>query len=173
MDLHQIARADLTGEIESHVQALLKEAFPDSFSKKTDYYSHETPALIWIIRHDRAVIGHLALYERQVKIADELLNIGMIGGVAVASQQRRRGCSRLLIQSAHEYLKRKLIPFSILFAYEPGFYRSSGYRLMENETYFLDCDNTWKTFVFRGGMYAELLDRRWPNQTVDLRGRVV
>ena len=40
-------------------------------------------------------------------------------------------------------------------------------------TRFLDVDGTWKTLVYRGGMYAELMGRSWPNQIVDLRGPVV
>ncbi len=44
---------------------------------------------------------------------------------------------------------------------------------MQNATRFLDVDGTWKTLVYRGGMYAELMGRSWPNQIVDLRGPVV
>ena len=55
----------------------------------------------------------------------------------------------------------------------PAYTRSSGYRLMQNATRFLDVDGTWKTLVYRGGMYAELMERSWPNQIVDLRGPVV
>ena len=44
---------------------------------------------------------------------------------------------------------------------------------MANTTRFLDSDGAWKTLVYRGGMYAELGDRRWPNLPIDLRGRAV
>ena len=36
-----------------------------------------------------------------------------------------------------------------------------------------DGDGLWKTFVYRGGMYAELLGTAWPDKLLDLRGRVV
>jgi predicted acetyltransferase len=65
------------------------------------------------------------------------------------------------------------MPFSILFAYEPKVYASSGYELMQNTTRFIDADCTLKTFVYRGSMYAELSGRRWPNQMLELRGRTV
>ena len=78
-----------------------------------------------------------------------------------------------LLQHAHGLLKERSIAFSILFAYEPRIYQRSGYRLMQNATRFLDADGTWKTLVYRGGMYAELMERSWPNQIVDLRGPVV
>jgi hypothetical protein len=52
-------------------------------------------------------------------------------------------------------------------------YLSSGYRLMQNETRFLDVDGAWKTFVYRGSMFAELAERPWPNRMLELAGGVV
>jgi hypothetical protein len=52
-------------------------------------------------------------------------------------------------------------------------YASSGYKLMENATRFIDIDCTVKTLVYCGGMYAELSRRRWPNQMLELCGRTV
>ncbi len=65
------------------------------------------------------------------------------------------------------------LPFSVLFAFDPARYRSSGYRLMTNETRFLDSDGRWKQLVYRGGMFAELGSRKWPNRMLDLRGRAL
>jgi hypothetical protein len=44
---------------------------------------------------------------------------------------------------------------------------------MNNETRFLDTDGSWKQFVYRGGMVAELSYRKWPNRTLNLQGRTV
>jgi predicted acetyltransferase len=118
-------------------------------------------------------VGHLAVYRRQVKMGDEVLEIGMVGAVAVAPDHRRRGHCRLLLQRAHDDLRARSIPFSILFAFEPRVYLSSGYRLMQNETHFLDVDGAWKTFVYRGSMFAELTERPWPNRMLELAGGVV
>jgi predicted acetyltransferase len=126
-----------------------------------------------ILQDGQEVVGHLAVYWRQVGIGDEPVEIGLIGGIAIAPDRRGRGHSRQLLQHAHGRLKERSIPFSVLFAYEPRIYRSSGYRLMQNVTRFLDVDGTWKTVIYRGGMYAELTGRSWPNQAVDLRGPVV
>jgi predicted acetyltransferase len=110
---------------------------------------------------------------RQVAIGAELLEIGMLGGVVVAPDQRRKGHSRLLVRHAHERLRSRHIPFSILFANEPRLYESGGYKLMQNATRFIDADATTKTLIYRGSMYAELGQRRWPNHLLDLRGPVV
>jgi predicted acetyltransferase len=100
------------------------------------------------------------------------LQVGLIGEIAVAADHRGRG-SRGLVRQAHDDLRARSIPFSILFAFAPRVYASSGYKPMQNETRFRDIDGAWKTFVYRGGMYAELSDRAWPNQLVDLCGPAV
>ena len=174
MELLETDRTGLVGRLEAKVLALLDEAFPGGASANGDYYAlNGTPEIIVILQDGQEVVGHLALYRRQVGIGDEPVEIGMIGGVAIARDRRGRGHGRHLLQHAHGRLKERSIPFSILFAYEPRIYRSSGYRLMQNATRFLDVDGTWKTLVYRGGMYAELMGRSWPNQIVDLRGPVV
>jgi predicted acetyltransferase len=174
MEFTETNRADLSGDLQSRVQGLLKQAFPGSACEHRDYYTiYGTPAVIVILREGREVIGHLAAYRREVEIGCEPLEIGMVGGVAIAPNHRGRGHSRALVRRAHAYLKKRSIPFSILFAREPRVYASSGYKLMRNETHFLDIDHDWKTYIYRGSMYAELSQRPWPNQIVNLRGPVV
>ena len=169
----EISRDDLKGDLETRVQALLAGAFPEGTSTNGDYYArHGVPDRILIAGEARQVVGHLALYRRQVTMGGEILEIGMVGGVTVAPDHRRKGHCRLLLRRAHDRLRACSIAFSILFALEPLVYRSSGYRLMRNETRFLDIDGAWKTFVYRGSMYAELAERPWPNRMLDLAGRV-
>ena len=81
----EINRDALTGDLETRVQALLEEAFPEGSSTNGDYYAfHGVPDRILIAREARQVVGHLALYQRQVKMGDEVLEIGIddpAGGV--------------------------------------------------------------------------------------------
>jgi predicted acetyltransferase len=140
-ELLEISRDALRSDLETRVQALLNEAFPEGSSTNGDYYArHGVPGRILIAREAQQVVGHLAVYQRQVKMGDEVLEIGMIGAVAVAPDRRRRGHCRLLLRRAHDDLRARSIPFSILFAFEPLVYLSSGYRPMQNETHFLDAD---------------------------------
>jgi predicted acetyltransferase len=172
MDLIETTRAGLIGPLEARVQRLLGEAFFDGAT--VDYYARlGVPEVVLLLRDGEEIVGHLALYRREVGILDQDVEIGMIGGVAVAPAWRGRGHCRALMQRAHLWLRDRSIPFSLLFAFEPRVYESSGYRLMRNPIRFLDHDGTWKTLVYRGGMYAELRDKRWRDQQVDLRGPVV
>jgi predicted acetyltransferase len=137
------------------------------------YIRHGLPAATLLLTESGCVVGHLAIYEREIRIGNETLQAGLLGEIAVAADRRRAGLARNLVHEAHAHLQAHAIPFSILFAYEPRVYVSSGYRLMQNQMRFLDTDGQWKTFVYRGSMYAELLGRPWPDQTVDLCGPAV
>lgn len=171
MELIETTRSGLVDPLEAKVRRLLGETFFDDTS--VDYYARlGIPELILVLQEGQEVVGHLALYRRVVGILGEDVEIGMIGGVAVAPAHRGHGHGRLLMRRAHAYLRERSIPFSILFAFEPRIYTSSGYKLMSNPIRFLEND-AWRTLVYRGGMYAALLDKLWPNQVVDLRGPVV
>lgn len=154
--------------------ALLVDAFGDDTDDVPEGLRPPDPMVRFLIRDDTgAVIGHAALHLRSVLFGEDACTIGMIGDVAIAKGFRRQGLCRRLIETCHARLVRERVDFSVLFAYVPEVYRSSGYVLMKNETHFLDHDGLWKTFVYRGSMYCELSDRRWPNRKLHLQGPTV
>jgi predicted N-acetyltransferase YhbS len=159
----------------AEVHDLLNAAFPEGAPNElAGYYArHGFPTATLLLSEERHVIGHLSIYEREIGIGAETVLVGLLGEVAVAADRKRQGLARRLVRSAHEHLQARAIPFAILFAFEPRVYASSGYKLIENETRFLDADGRWKTLLYRGGMVAELSARRWPNQPIDLRGTAV
>jgi predicted acetyltransferase len=174
LKLFEVRPDDLSGDLASGVHRLLRDAFPDDGPNEGDYYrTLGAPEVAMVLCNGPQVIGHLGLYTREVEIGNETLEIGILGGIVVAPDRRRSGHSRVLVRRAHEHLKERRIPFSILFAYEPRIYESSGYKLMQNATHFVEPDGMPRTLVYRGSMYAELSQRRWPNQLLDLRGRTV
>ena len=156
-------------------RALLNEAYPEGAPHELEsYYStHGFPTTTILLSEKRKLVGHLAIFERLIKIGTEGLRVGLIGEVAVAADCRGQGLARGLVRHAHEYLQERSIPFSLLFAYEPRVYLSSGYKLMQNQMRFLDRDGQWKSLVYRGSMYAELSGRPWPNEPIDLCGRTI
>lgn len=173
-ELLELSPADLAGDLSLRTHTLLSNAFPEDAPNEGDYYrTHGEPAAVLILREAPHVLGHLALYLRRVRIGDETLEIGMLGGIVVAPEHRGKGCSGVLVRHAHERLRVRRAQFSILFAYEPRVYASCGYKLMQNETCFIDIDGRSKTLIYRGSMYAELAQSWWPNLLLDLQGRVV
>ena len=174
IELLELDSANLRGDLASGVHTLLRDAFPDEGRNEGDYYrTLGVPDVAMVLRDGPKVFAHLGLYVRKVAIGSEVLEIGMLGGITVAPDHRRVGHTRTLIWHAHDHMRRQRIAFSILFAYEPRIYESSGYKLMQNATHFIEPDGTPRTLVYRGSMYAELSQRRWPNQLLDLRGRTV
>ena len=165
---------DATDAYAANVRDLLNDAFDGGPDELSHYYArYGLPTTTLLLTECDHVIGHLALYEREIRIGSEALVVGLLGEIAIAASHRRRGLARDLVHEARGHLRAASISFSILFAYEPRVYASSGYKLMRNVVRFLDTDGAWKTFVYRGSMYAELLGRPWPNRPVDLCGPAV
>ena len=165
-----LRRSELSGETERAAQSLLKTAFPDFVG---EYYALVPPERIVLLWDGDVLIGHATAYVRPVLLGDEEVTIGLIGDVGVDPRFQRRGHAKRLVREAHALFAGQSLPFSVLFAYDPPRYRSSGYRDMTNETRFLDGAGQWRQLVFRGGMVAELCERRWPGLTLDLRGPAV
>jgi hypothetical protein len=68
------------------------------------------------------------------------------------------------------------ILFSILFAYIPEIYASSGYSLMESPIRFWDThieEPAWRTLVYRGSMICQLGGEELPPGVIDLKGPTV
>jgi len=118
-------------EFVTEVGALLNDAFPDGAPNElSGYYSrHGIPTATMLLREGPRTIGHLAIYERLINIGNASLQVGMLGEIAVAADRRRTGLARRLVRDAHAHLQERSIPFSILFAYDPRVYVSSGYKL--------------------------------------------
>jgi predicted acetyltransferase len=174
IELLAVRPKDLSSALGSAVHRLLRDAFQEDGANEGDYYRKLGPPEVAIVLRDGSqALGHLGLYAREVEIGNEILEIGMLGGIVVRPDCRRMGYSRLLVRHAHERLKERRIPFSILCAYEPRIYEGSGYKLMQNSMRFIEPDGRPRTLVYRGSMYAELSQRRWPNQLLDLRGPTV
>jgi hypothetical protein len=163
----QTAPEALSAGLAAQVDTLLRVCF----DLKAPYdYGPDRAEIVLPLDDDGKVVGHAAIYRRPISIGDETVTVGMIGGVAIDTAERGRGHVRSLMAEIHRQFTAEALPFSLLFAFVPAVYRSSGYREMANTTRFRDHDGSWKELVFRGGMVAELGDRRWPSLPIDLRG---
>jgi len=151
------------------LQRLLDDAFPDMAG---DYYGSVIPDTVFLETRGKDVFGHLALFKRDVLLDGQPDRIGLLGGIAVATGWQGMGLAKALIAAAHDQLRHDGVAFSILFAFDPDRYLSSGYRPILNETRFLEAGLP-RQFVYRGGMVAVLGDRPWTCGLLDLQGPVV
>lgn len=169
MPILQAGIDELPKNLRQQAQSLVCAAF----SEAADYYGQWRPSVV-ILRVDaEQLVGHLAAYERLVHLDGRQILIGMVGDIVVSTECRRQGVCKNLIAEAHLCFARRLIEFSVLFAYDPNIYRSSGYMPMRNLTRFVDRDGNSKEFVYRGGMVAELSGTPWPHEFLDLNGPAV
>ena len=116
------------------------------------------------------VVGNLAAYVRAVKHKDQEFQLGMIGDVATRTTHKKQGVAKSLVKAAHMYFAEQSIEFSVLFAYDPPVYKSSGYKMIENEIRFVDGRGEWRTLRIKGSMFCELGQAKWPAGEIDLCG---
>lgn len=119
---------------------------------------------------NQQIVGHLATYLREIEVGAHPLTIGMIGSVATKIAFRQQGIAKLLVEHAHRDFLFQNIIYSILFAYVPNYYISSGYRLLEDKIHYLDYEMGWRYLVFPGSMVCELSGKEWPAGIIDLKG---
>lgn len=169
MQMLQSTMGELPTDLLLQARALVREAFPDS----VETYGCLDPTVVLLAVDEGRIVGHSFLYERTVVLGGRSLQLGMIGDVAVAATRRSQGLCKHLLQNAHARFRQRAIEFSVLFAFDPPIYRSSGYVTMRNTTRFLDKDGSWKTLVHRGGMAAALGMIPWPHEPLDLGGPAV
>nr|WP_295891637.1 GNAT family N-acetyltransferase [uncultured Devosia sp.] len=150
------------------VQLLLDEAFPDMAG---NYCGSTIPDAIFVERRAADILGHAAVFKRNVLLDGRPDRIGLLGGIAVATAWQGQGLAKALIAAAHDQLRRDGIAFAILFAFEPDRYLSSGYSPMTNQTRFLQAGRH-RQFVYRGAMVAALGDEPWTCRLLDLQGPV-
>jgi GNAT superfamily N-acetyltransferase len=148
---------------------LLRQAFPDM---QGEGYAIPVPVALVLALQGDHVVAHLALYERNVLLDGEPERIGLIGGVVVRADVRRRGVASRLIAAAHTELRQRGIDFAVLFALDQRHYASAGYSPMQNATCFIE-DGHARRFVYRGGMVAALGERGWTTAVLDLQGETV
>lgn len=74
-----------------------------------------------------APVAALALFFRPMSLNGGELEAGLVGGVGVPPESRRRGYGRRLIQGMLEELHARQTPVSLLFPFSVAWYRSLGY----------------------------------------------
>jgi hypothetical protein len=85
MELLELVPDDLGGDLARRVRKLLHSTWPEDAAKEGDYYRNlATPTAVVILRDASEVFAHLAIYEREVGVGSETLEIGMLGGIVVA-----------------------------------------------------------------------------------------
>ena len=78
-----------------------------------------------------------------------------------------------MIGLLHDFFKKEGVDASFLFAYEPKYYISSGYKMLNNQMRFFDKkSNSWNQFVWGNSMYQEFGKFKLSSGLIDFKGIV-
>lgn len=76
------------------------------------------------------LVAALIFFERAMSLNGGALNAGLVAGVGVPPEQRRRGHARALMGGLLAEMHERQLPLSLLYPFSTAFYRSLGYGLV-------------------------------------------
>ncbi len=117
MDIEVIPEMQLTQADEARINALLLSAFDDSFGDRS--FHQQRHHLRLILRSGDAIIGHMALCYRSVRMGDALVSIIGLAEVATAPETRGRGIASALLKEAIKIAKDSAAQFFVLMGDRP------------------------------------------------------
>ncbi len=119
------------------------------------------------------IIGISCSYVRNMSINSVYFIAAQVGAVAVHPDFRGSHLVTKMIGLLHALFKKEGVNASFLFAYEPKYYISSGYKMLNNPMRFYDRkSNTWKQFVWHNSMYREFGNFELPSGLIEFKGEV-
>ncbi len=162
--------ASLTSEEDAALRRLLLSCFPHEPLFLRRRWLRTAPAHRWLVTDPGGgIVAHCAVHDKIVGSEQGDLRIGGVAEVCVAADHRRKGLVKEMLGAVHAWLRAEGMAFAMLFGH-PKVYRSSGYRVIENE---LVCDNALLRQLnpFAGKpMVHALTDAPWPAGRLELRG---
>ena len=170
-----IRDSDVDTRLDEELRSLLALCFtePADVVFRERRYFREPPQYRWYIRDDAGgIIAHVAVHEKVVEAAPDLIRIGGVGEVCVHPEFRGRGLVRELLSAAHVWLRSQHYPFTILFG-DPRIYGSSGYVEVDNLfTKAASGAASPSEYAPRRAAVRQLADRAWPRGEVYLHGQI-
>jgi len=112
----EIRRTDemrLTAEFEQEIAALLEEPFHGVFGTRTFFQNRHH--VRFTAHKDAALVGHLAVALRAVRLGNDLLDVIGIAEVGVSKAHRGKGIARQMMAAALEEGRRSPASFALLF----------------------------------------------------------
>lgn len=169
-EIKYIADKNVDAKMDRQIRDLLVACFPDQAVFTRQRFYHEMPPHRWYIMENDRMIAHVALHDKEITVDDNKIKIGGIAEVAVHPDARGRGYVRLLLNEAHQWLKKNGFVFSMLFG-DKNVYSSSGYQVVESFfRYFKPDKNEWLTEISDCAMVANLESKKFPDGLIDLNG---
>lgn len=120
------------------IAALLIRAFGEDFDGRSFYKQRHHLRLIW--REDGAILGHMALSMRDVRVGETLVPIIGLGEVCTDPDHRGKGIATALMAAAIQEAEASLAEFFLLFGDQP-LYAASGFVRQSNQYISVNLDD--------------------------------
>lgn len=172
MQIERIDEIDLTPADEKQINAMLTAAFNESFGGRSFHQQRHHFRLI--VRDGDAIIGHMALCYRSIRMGEALVPIMGLAEVATHPDHQGKGIASAMMTDAIAAAKDSQALFFLLFGVRP-IYAGRGFRSVPNTAKHTALYDGWtddvriddKGFL----MVMELTDHPWDDTApVDLLG---
>lgn len=163
----------LTNADESAIARLLARCFSTDFGGRSFFQTRHS----WrhVLRHDDAIVAHLAVQLRAVRLGDDLVTIAGIADVATDPDYRGQGHAAALLQAAIAAARQSPADFVLLFG-TAKLYPAAGFRPIANPLTYVDLTGA-RTGALNDAKVEEhlqvlaLTDRTWDGtKPLDLLG---
>tara|TARA_R110002051_G_scaffold298809_2_gene365806 strand:- start:1282 stop:1809 length:528 start_codon:yes stop_codon:yes gene_type:complete len=129
MKIERIEEMRLTGADEAQINTLLLSAFDDSFADRSFHQQRHHVRLV--VREGDAVIGHMAICYRAIRLGSRLVTVAGLAEVAASPQHRGKGIAGAMLTAAIAEVAQTRAAFFILFGDRP-IYAGRGFVAMPN-----------------------------------------
>jgi predicted N-acetyltransferase YhbS len=163
----------LTNADDCAIASLLARCFRTDFGGRSYFQTRHS----WrhVVRRDDAIVAHLAVQLRAVRLGDDLLTIAGIADVATDPDHRGQGHAAALLHAAIEAARQSPADFVLLFG-TAKLYPAAGFRPIANPLTYIDLTGA-RTGMLHHAKVDEhlqvlaLTDRTWDGtKPLDLLG---
>ncbi len=172
MQIDRIEETRLSAPDETAIAVLLTRCFDTDFGGRSYYQQRHHVRLV--AREGDAIVGHMALCYRDIRLGAALVPIAGLAEVATDPQRRGQGIAGRLLEAVIDEARAMGAVFVLLFGDRP-LYAAHGFVAQPNVVTYLTLDGAWtgavKTGADGGLMVLPLGNRPWDGaQPLDLLG---
>lgn len=135
MQVERIEEMRLIAGDEAQINALLLDAFDDSFDGRSFHQQRHHVRLV--VRHAGAIVGHMAICFRAIRMDSTLVTVAGLAEVAVSPFMRGKGIATMMLKAAIDDVALSQADFFILFGDRP-IYAGHGFVAASNTVHFTD-----------------------------------
>ncbi len=161
----------LTCSDEAQISDLLRASFPTDFDNRSYYQQRPHMRVIW---RSGAIVAHVALFFRDIRLDHDLVTVAGIGDVACLPDYRHQGIATRLFTHVIAQAEASQADFLLLFGAR-GLYDRAGFQSKKNSYVCVDMVGAKTSEIASRDanflMVRALKDRQWPDGSkVDFLG---